>query len=86
MGQSYLAIVDPSGLRALVPEDASGLQLYECVCPRLKNSAGFWAVLDNDDLPCLTSLLEQGDSHEALRVLGSRILDGGPLISDTPTA
>ena len=82
MGQCYLALVDSSGLRALLPENDVGLEVYSAVKPRIENVAGFWAILDADVAPNVDLLLECGESDAALRLLRTEAIDGGPFISD----
>lgn len=81
---SYLAIFDRSGLRALLPESAEGLSCATELQERLTTSACYWTVIDQGPASVVRELLEEGEPAFAMRMLQSHIRHCGPLRIDAP--
>lgn len=74
---AYLAIIDRSGLRALLPESANGALLAAELQSRLPAAACYWTVLDSGPAAVVTELLEEDEPRLAMRFLQSHVRDAG---------
>jgi hypothetical protein len=79
MQNVYLAIANPHGLLALLPEvpAAAGVAVY--ICRKFRRSGCFWVVLTTEVAHGVQQLLDDGDRALALNALQQQLLTGGAI-------
>lgn len=83
---AYLAIVDRSGLRALLTESPAGMLLAAELRSRLPSSVCYWIIVEESSAAILRELLDEGEASLALRLLQSQARDCGPAQLDAASA
>ena len=83
---AYLAIIDRTGLRALLSESPEGsLVASEMLCC-VPTSMCYWIVVEEASAAILRELLDDGEHSLAMRFLQSQAHDCGPTTLATPSA
>ena len=79
MKRAHLVIVDARRLLILLPEVWAAVEIAAQVCARFPRSRCHWVVLDDECLPLLRHLLDDGEPEVALWVLQQNSLEAGPM-------
>lgn len=82
MRDSYVGIVDSSGLRWLVPETEHAARFLVWRAGRCRGCC-FWAVIDDSLAVAIELELERGQAANALQLLQLFAVDLGPILPDT---
>ncbi len=83
---AYLAIVDRTGLRALLSESPEGsLVASEMLCS-VPTSMCYWIVVEVASAAILRELLDDGEHSLAMRFLQSQAHECGPAMLAAPSA